>query len=226
MTALAVFGRPATPGHTKTRLARGIGDDAAALLYRAFVLDVLERAHTLPDAQLSFWVAGHTDDPDLNFLPPGLSRQPQPQTDLGARMRDALSTGLTHASAALVVGTDSPTLPPGYLQAAVERLADADVVFGPSADGGYYTVAARRVKNDMFVGVPWSSQRTLTASVEACRAAGLSTALLPPWYDVDTLSDLQLLRAELALNPTRAPHTAEALQGLSRQLALTLALGG
>ncbi len=39
-------------------------------------------------------------------------------------------------------------------------------------------------------------------------AMGLSVALLPPWYDVDTAADLDRLRAELATLPAGAlPYT-------------------
>ena len=45
--SLAVFGRPATPGRTKTRLIPVLGEAGAARLYRGFVLDVLAQARAV-----------------------------------------------------------------------------------------------------------------------------------------------------------------------------------
>lgn len=208
MTRLCVFGRPATAGRTKTRLASAIGEPQAAALYRAFVADVLANTASL-EAEQQFWVAGDPHDPDLEgMLPPTVARVAQPQGDLGARMLAALRST---QDAALVVGTDAPTLPVAYLQQGLAALRTVDVVLGASADGGYYTIGARNTADTMFDGVRWSTRHALADTLGACERAHLSTEVLPPWYDVDTFSDLTLLRAELALAPHRAPHTVRAL---------------
>jgi glycosyltransferase A (GT-A) superfamily protein (DUF2064 family) len=47
----------------------------------------------------------------------------------------------------------------------------------------------------MFDGVEWSSGRELDQTAAACRACGLSVALGPVWWDVDTPQDLDRLAA-------------------------------
>ncbi len=45
-------------------------------------------------------------------------------------------------------------------------------------------------------------------TLDRADALGLNVALLPPWYDVDTATDFDRLRAELATLPEGAlPHT-------------------
>ena len=43
----------------------------------------------------------------------------------------------------MLVGTDSPTLPVGFIEDAFERLKSADLVLGPATDGGYYLIGCR-----------------------------------------------------------------------------------
>jgi hypothetical protein len=48
----------------------------------------------------------------------------------------------------------------------------------------------------------------LAQTLARAESLGLSVALLPPWYDVDTAPDLDRLRAEIEILPLDAvPHT-------------------
>jgi glycosyltransferase A (GT-A) superfamily protein (DUF2064 family) len=82
--------------------------------------------------------------------------------------------------------------------------ADADVCLGPAEDGGFWGIACRRVAAGMFEGVPWSSPHTRAATVDACRASGLSVALAPWWADVDEPADLVRLAASASLESAGA----------------------
>jgi glycosyltransferase A (GT-A) superfamily protein (DUF2064 family) len=64
----------------------------------------------------------------------------------------------------VIVGGDIPTLPLAHLEDAFALLADPqhDVVIGPSEDGGYYLLGARRLHPTLFANITWS-----TASVFA-----------------------------------------------------------
>ncbi len=78
------------------------------------------------------------------------------------------------------------------------------MVLGPSEDGGYYLIGLKRPCPELFQGIAWSTGRVLAQTVERAEALGLSVALTPPWYDVDTASDLDRLRNELASLPAGA----------------------
>ena len=102
---------------------------------------------------------------------------------------------------ALAFSSDGPTLPVSYLRQAVTRLDDVDVVLGPSEDGGYYLIGLKEAHPGLFQGVEWSTEHVTAQTLARAEAEGLSVALLPRWYDVDTAHDLDRLRAELAVLP-------------------------
>jgi glycosyltransferase A (GT-A) superfamily protein (DUF2064 family) len=91
-----------------------------------------------------------------------------------------------------IIGSDAPDLPYSYILEACQLLTaqQADVVLGPSKDGGYYLLGMRQIWPQLFTNIPWSSSDVLEQSLAAARDAGLSTALLPEWQDIDTVEDL------------------------------------
>src|SRR5438034_16264 len=70
----------------------------------------------------------------------------------------------------------------------------------------------------IFEGIAWGGSRVLAATVKRVSAAGLRLALLPPWYDVDTLEDWHMLRGHImalrAAGKEPGVSHAEALLGL------------
>ncbi|MGD8862387.1 MAG: TIGR04282 family arsenosugar biosynthesis glycosyltransferase [Myxococcales bacterium] len=213
--ALQLFARPPIPGRTKTRLSPAVGAEGAAALYAAFIRDTCATVARAGGFDASLWVAGEPDHPALQRH--GLPRRAQRGDDLGERMHGALREGLAVADAALVLGTDLPTLPSGHLRRAARALRKADVVLGPAADGGYYLIGVRgrasRSLPVLFSGVRWSSSHVLADTLDLSARAGLRVATVGPWYDVDGPEDLALLRLHLSLDPTLAPATRAALAG-------------
>ena len=117
----------------------------------------------------------------------------------------------------LFVGADSPTLPPSCLAAALVMFARgrADVVLGPTEDGGYYAVGMREPAAGLFDSVEWSTPLAYEQTARNAERLGLRVLELPPWYDVDTPADLARLRAELSTDEgarRRAPSTSEWLR--------------
>src|SRR5205807_3280651 len=118
--------------------------------------------------------------------------------DLGQRMAGFFTEQLEDGAARVVlVGTDSPSLPASFVQQAFHELDSADVVLGPAADGGYYLIGCAGRVPPVFDGVAWGEPRVLLETV-ARLPADYRLALLPPWYDVDTLADWWALRGHLA----------------------------
>ncbi len=205
---LVVFARAPVRGQVKTRLARSVGDDAALALHLAFVSDVCGLGRGVADRRV-LAVAGALD----GFPPaPDLTIVAQEGAELGARMANAIARYVGDGPVC-IVGSDSPSLPREYLVEAFERLKEADVVLGPSTDGGYWLIGARRPAPELFGGIEWGTPSVLTATLERLKDA--RAALLPFFYDVDEAADLALLRAHLALLPaTVAPATRQALAHL------------
>ncbi|WP_236685577.1 glycosyltransferase family protein [Geobacter pickeringii] len=77
----------------------------------------------------------------------------------------------------------------------------------------------KRFHPELFARIPWSTEEVLERSLVRAAEAGLATALLPPWYDVDTVADLR--RPGLAAPESRAPRTREFILGLGGRGGLT-----
>ena len=99
------------------------------------------------------------------------------------------------------MNSDSPALPPEYLEQAFAELTSDDLVLGPAADGGYYLIAVSRQAweahhaslADLLAGSPMSTPGLLEHTLRTARAAGLRVAQLPLWVDVDEPADLGVL---------------------------------
>lgn len=180
--AVGLFAKPAVPGQVKTRLIPPLTPPQAATLYAAFLADV---ATTLATGNAWDWVVFSTDPqaqratwPDPAPRPSAWYRQEGP--DLGARMDHALTRLLEEGRpAALLVGSDHPTLDPAILTRGVVSLEQAEVVLGPSTDGGYYLVGTTRPQPELFRDMPWSSPEVLGRTLSRIRGLGLRLADLP-----------------------------------------------
>jgi hypothetical protein len=93
-------------------------------------------------------------------------------------------------------------LPAEFLEQGIAALACSDLVYGPSLDGGYYLVGLRRFIPGVFENIDWSTERVMAQSLRQVARSGVSVSLLPDWYDIDTINDLQRLNHELSALPT------------------------
>jgi len=222
---LIVFVREAQPGRVKTRLAADLGVGAATELYAAMQADVLESAASLADTRLLvFWAVEQGELPLFQALP-RLEMFAQKGADLGERMAAAFETAFAGGiSSCCIIGSDSPDLPRRYIEEAFQALEldRADVVFGPAEDGGYYLLGMRRLWGRLFEDVPWSTMHVLETSLERARELNLRSAMLPLWYDLDTLADLRRLAAS---DGSDAPRTRQALLHLADRLHSTTEAG-
>lgn len=212
-----VFARCPEPGRVKTRLARTLGDAAAAALYAAFVEDQRTRFAASP-----FLVRWAVAPPDTGFAArfaiPAEATFVQQGDDLGARMHAAFARVCDDGAARCVlIGSDMPQLAVVTVERAFAALDGADLVLGPARDGGYYLIGARRPL-DVFTGITWGSDTVLAATSRRAADLHLTTALLDEDFDVDDADDLTRLEKLLQDERTRAamPATTAALRNLCR----------
>jgi rSAM/selenodomain-associated transferase 1 len=211
---LAVAAKAPRAGEVKTRLRGALDPTAAAELYRCFLRDTLaamEAAQTArPTLALAlFYTPAGAEEEFAEWRRADLRMLAQRGADLGARLRhgfaDLFAAGY---EAAVMLGADSPTLPPEYLLAAFDALQnERTIVLGPTSDGGYYLIGLRQLHRQLFERIPWSTNRALAATQDRARGAGLEIVLLPAWYDVDTPEELARLSNELARDQSRARFT-------------------
>jgi hypothetical protein len=117
----------------------------------------------------------------------------------------------------VVMDSDSPTLPAGYLIEAFQALMGEDeVVIGPCDDGGYYLIGLKRSAPRLLREVRMSTSRVTADTLSLAAEEGLRVRQLPAWYDVDNAESLNRLRAELDQAPcTLAPHTRRFLEDMA-----------
>jgi hypothetical protein len=193
--AALVVAKAPRAGRTKTRLAPVLGARTADELGQAMLLDTLDACR----AEVPRTGIVCRDEADVAPLR-ALAGDAEIVVQEGGGLADALCSGLAHAlaraSGALLVAADLPGLPPGALGRALALLdAGADVVLGPSEDGGYWLVGMREPHAAPFERIPWSTPRVLAATLERCAAAGLRAELADRLRDLDTPADLAALAA-------------------------------
>lgn len=215
--AVVVLAKAPVAGIAKTRLAAAIGAEPAQSLARAFLADTVTLAcgdgwQTV----VSFAPAGSRAF--FEALAPHAALHSQPDGDLGQRIRAALDDVLRTASAAALIGADTPDLPPLLIEQAFAALESHDLALAPADDGGFVLIATRQpLPEALFSGVEWSTPRVLDQVLANAARSGLSVARTEPWADVDDATSLHELERRLATH-NRAPNTRWALAALIEQV--------
>jgi uncharacterized protein len=197
---LIIFAKAPKPGQVKTRLEPDLLPEEACRLYEAFVIDILRATERLRGVTR---IVGCTPAQNASFFRSLADRyhvrlMDQQGGDLGERMQKAFEVTYHQGPGPVaIIGTDSPTLPMEFVQEAFTLLRDHELVLGPSHDGGYYLVGCRKNIPPIFEGIPWGSDEVFAMTLKRAVDLKLKCALLPFWYDVDTLSDLKLLAEHL-----------------------------
>ena len=196
--ALLVVAKQPAPGQTKTRLCPPLTPAQAAALYDCFLRDTLDTMRKVPDVGRVIAFLPEEAQGYFNQLAPDMALVPQRGFSLGERLDNLLTEALANgAQRAVVMDSDSPTLPAAYLSQAFERLADSDVVLGPTRDGGYYLIGLKQPQPHLLRQVQMSTPNVLGDTLKLAEASGLAVSLLPGWYDVDTIADLRQLDREI-----------------------------
>jgi uncharacterized protein len=227
---IAVMAKASTPGLTKTRLVPPLRFEEAAAFNTAFLQDV---AANLMAAARQAEIAGY-----VAFGPPGsegffertLGRDigliSAWRPNFGDCLLLAIEAVLARGhNAAVVLNSDSPTLPTSLLVETAEVLACPGdcAVLGPSTDGGYYLLGLKQAHRRMFEDIAWSTERVAEQTLERAREIGLDVHILPAWYDVDDLESLRVLHEEIrgrcAVSRAHTPalHTAALIDRLCRE---------
>ena len=188
------FARVPQAGKVKTRVQPSLGPQEACALHCELLVHTASQLNRVPASARELWVTGDVAHPWLSQVAShyGMSLHLQRGADLGERMLHALRDGLSRYRKVVLVGSDCPGLDPGYLSKAASALDDADMVWGPAADGGYVLVGASRVDAACFDGIDWGSAAVMSQTLERARQCEISHAMLPLRDDIDRPEDLPL----------------------------------
>ena len=182
---LIVIAKEPRPGRVKTRLTPPFTPQDAASLAEGALADTLAAAAAARMTRHVLALDGVAGD----WRPAGFDVIGQRGGGLDERLAAAFAD--THARLPLpmvLIGMDTPQVTPGLLMDAAQALAcgEADAVFGPAADGGFWLLGLRTPDWSLLAGVPMSRQDTGRHARQA-DVAGLRVAMMPELTDVDTV---------------------------------------
>lgn len=197
LPALGIFARTPSPGKAKTRLIPLLGPRGAAEFHAALVSDALDKVNSLGGRVSPYFFLAGARYPVSSALSDYTLRR-QRGADLGERLESAFRQLLRDHSRAVIIGTDSPTLPGRILRQALGELRLCDAVLGPCPDGGFYLIGLRRQANGLFTGVRWGSGSAFGDVHANLAANGFSCTILESSADVDRPDDVERLKIELA----------------------------
>lgn len=224
MNKIMVFVKAPVPGKVKTRLCPPLSSTQAATLYTAFVKDTLAAVQGAANSHAEVFYDPAAEFPNLRWTqaasPPLFF--PQQGDDLGTRLEQAFQSAFSRgAPKAVAIGSDTPHITPVVIERAFSSLERADLVLGPTADGGYYLIGLKEPCSFLFQEISWSTVDVLRQTLERARQRGLKIATLPTLFDVDTISDLRKLAGLSVENGAKASRfTKLVLDELSGKGAL------
>lgn len=196
---LLVVAKAPVPGLAKTRLAASIGDEAAADIAAAALLDTLDAVAAAP---VTGRVVAFTGDLDAAARADEIRTRlasftvvPQRGDDFAQRLASAHADAFT-GEPVLQIGMDTPQVTAELLTGCVRRLLDGDAVLGMAGDGGWWALGVSSpAAAACLVDVPMSQSDTGALTLAAIRSTGTAVTLLPELDDVDTIDDIDAVRA-------------------------------
>jgi uncharacterized protein len=217
---IAFMAKASAPGRAKTRLVPPLTFEEAAVLNTAFLQDVADNVLLAArEADRHSGIAGYaaygppgSEDFFRRTLPGAIGLIEAWRPNFGDCLLHTIEEIFArgHASA-VVLNSDSPTLPTAFLVETAAALAEPGdrAVLGPSSDGGYYLLGLKTAHRHMFENIAWSTEQVAKQTLERAREIGLDVHRLPVWYDVDDVDGLRRLHAELSDRPDAGRQRAD-----------------
>lgn len=200
--ALITFVKAPVPGTVKTRLQADLPAETVTGIYKSFVTEIVSRCSRLQGIDRLLGCAPSQEHAFLKEMSRryALKCFDQRGSDLGEKIVNAFQDHFRKRYSEIVlIGSDSPTIPMAYVRKAFSLLTGHDLVLGPCCDGGLYLIGARKnIAPGIFEEVPWDSAGVLNRVLDNVSTLNVTCALLPFWYDVDTIAELRFLKKHLS----------------------------
>jgi hypothetical protein len=198
-TLFALLATDPQPGTVKPALAEAIGAPMAAKVYRSCIMDLCERFAGLSVQSRLVAYAPRGARKAVSLLASRQWRMIQQAAGtrgqvLESLFEQAMRTGYQRA---VILVTDCPTVPDAFVIDAFDQLMIADVVLGPTTDGGVYLVGMSLERPELFRGIDWTGDAVFDSLVERTEAFGLILGLVPHWYEVNSRAGLDRLASHV-----------------------------
>lgn len=190
---VGMFMKAPRVGDVKTRLGESIGMRNAAEFYAVAVGWLLWRLESAGVPTILFYDPPEAEDEIRRLYNLDTDRRliQQEGDDLGERMYHALDfMEQSVEGPPIIIGSDSPDLPTGWIIEGTDALDHNQMVLGPARDGGFYLIGHQSPSPDLFDGIEWSTSTVLRETVRRAKRDGIHPYMLPRWRDIDTIDDL------------------------------------
>ena len=201
---IAIMAKASAPGRTKTRLVPPLSFDEAAALNTAFLQDISDNlllaGRYAAIAGYAAYAPPGSEDFFYRTLPSAIGLIDACLPNFGDCLLRTIEKVLARGhGSAVVLNSDSPTLPTALLVEAADALAQPGerAVLGPSTDGGYYLLGVKTAHRRLFEDIAWSTEHVAKQTLERAREIKLNVHTLPVWYDVDDVEGLRRLYGEV-----------------------------
>ncbi|MEP7092318.1 MAG: DUF2064 domain-containing protein [Nocardioidaceae bacterium] len=200
-TVVLLMAKAPVAGQAKTRLGALVGDDAAAELAAACILDTLDVCEAVfPErcdrhVALAGDLAAAARGDELAVRLRAWTVHAQRGDGFAARLANAHADVARDAGAPVVqIGMDTPHLPAKALADVAARIGQGnDAVLGPADDGGWWVLALTDPAYAASLRtVEMSTGQTYADTSAALRRAGARVAEAEVLRDVDTVGDAEL----------------------------------
>ncbi len=193
--ALIIFTRIPVPGETKTRLMPYLAPEQCAKLHACILKDI---AAMCRKAEADIYIC-HTPEHKSGILRRIFGECAgyfaQEGEGLGQRMYRAIEQVLAIGySSCVLIGTDVPQVQHRDIYRAFDILERKDIVFGPTADGGYYLVGMKKARKEVFEKQTYGHGSVLDNALRSLEDRKLSVGLGKEHHDIDTREDIEYFR--------------------------------
>lgn len=217
--ALIVFTREPAAGTTKTRMMPYYDEGQCAELHLCFLKDIQRELKNV-DADIVLSYTGGEPLKLKSVFGDGKIYTEQRGSSLGERMYNALEDAFAMGyEKAVLIGTDIPELEAESINIAFDNLDGADIVIGPTADGGYYLIGMKELCCEAFDVEHYGGRSVLEDTVNSIEKAGLSIACTDSYHDMDSREDLsgylRRMRSDKRLRLSETAKFIKANAGIS-----------
>ena len=214
VTVLVVAKAP-VPGQAKTRLAAAVGDQAAADIAAAALLDTLDAVAAAPVQDRVVALTGDLDrasrGSEIRNALSGFMVVEQRGEDFAARLANAHADAATAGLPILQIGMDTPQVTADLIAECAQALLGNDGVLGMAHDGGWWVLGVTDpAMADCLRMVPMSRPDTGALTLKALRDNGIDVDLVAQLADVDTVEDVDVVRRACAPDSRFARATVAA----------------
>ena len=189
---LLYFVKYPIPGMVKTRLAKTVGDQQAAKLYRELAEEnfkVIASLHqeNICDSVIVYDPPGKIED-FKNWLSGSCEYWPQCEGGLSERLTNAFREAFQRGGNRIIaLGSDTLGLASKIIEEGFELLKSEDVVIGPTLDGGYYLIGLSSFQPELFLEIAWSTNEVSSQTYKLIKKLRLRYQSLCQLDDLDEI---------------------------------------